>query len=103
MMSFYFPCVTTYTEKIKENFRPTLVMRRQEQVLEMLMDWSDPRSCLILWCQDGLRCQNYVSLSCSIVTQDIDLIRAFSITSRRPPPPHSKIKLKKTLNMTRLN
>lgn len=21
MMSFYFPCVTTYTEKIKENFQ----------------------------------------------------------------------------------
>lgn len=103
MMSFSFPCVTTYTEKIKENFRPTLVMRRHEQVLEMLMDWSDPRSCLILWCQDGLRCQNYVSLSCSIVTQDIDLIRAFSITSRRPPPLPLQNKIKKTLNMTRLN
>lgn len=67
-------------------------------------EWSLKLSYSLMSRRTALSSQSYVSSSCSIVTQDIDLIRAFSITSRWPPPPPSpKINKKYLINMTLLN
>lgn len=57
-------------------------------------EWSLKLSYSLMSRRTALSSQSYVSSSCSIVTQDIDLIRASSITSRWPPPPLSKNKQK---------
>lgn len=67
-------------------------------------EWSLKLSYSLMSRRTALSSQSYVSSSCSIVTQDIDLIRALSITSRWPPPPPSpKINKKYLMNMTLLN
>lgn len=65
-------------------------------------EWSLKLSYSLMSRRTALSSQSYVSSSCSIVTQDIDLIRALSITSRWPPPP-PKINKKYLMNMTLLN
>lgn len=64
-------------------------------------EWSLKLSYSLMSRRTALSSQSYVSSSCSIVTQDIDLIRALSITSRWPPPP--KLNKKYLMNMTLLN
>lgn len=66
-------------------------------------EWSLKLSYSLMSRRTALSSQSYVSSSCSIVTQDIDLIRALSITSRWPPPPSPKINKKYLMNMTLLN
>lgn len=65
-------------------------------------EWSLKLSYSLMSRRTALSSQSYVSSSCSIVTQDIDLIRALSITSRWPPP-SPKINKKYLMNMTLLN
>lgn len=66
-------------------------------------EWSLKLSYSLMSRRTALSSQSYVSSSCSIVTQDIDLIRALSITSRWPPLPSPKINKKYLMNMTLLN
>lgn len=67
-------------------------------------EWSLKLSYSLMSRRTALSSQSYVSSSCSIVTQNIDLIRTLSITSLWPPPPLSqKINKKYLMNMTLLN
>lgn len=56
-------------------------------------EWSLKLSYSLMSRRTALSSQSYVSSSCSIVTQDIDLIRALSITSRWPPLSKNKQKI----------
>lgn len=66
-------------------------------------EWSLKLSYSLMSRRTALSSQSYVSSSCSIVTQDIDLIRTLSITSLWPPPLSQKINKKYLMNMTLLN